>query len=77
METKPCYCIDWSVEGLRLHYIESGCEYARRVLHLMFGPRRMVIRAAKIVVKAAMYGIGCTEGEVRAKIEQQKESPTP
>lgn len=29
-------------------------------------------RAANIVLNAAMYGIGCTEGVMREKIEREK-----
>ena len=34
--------------------------------------RGMTARAATITVDAAMYGIGCVEGEVRARIEREK-----
>lgn len=34
--------------------------------------RLMTKRAATIVVDAAMFGIGCLEGEMRAKIELEK-----
>lgn len=53
-------------------------EYALRMLRLTDAPRLMSIRAATIVVEAAMFGNGCIEGEVRATIEKAKEkSPTP
>ena len=51
------------------------CEYNRRILRLVYPPRLMSLRAATIVVDAAMYGKGCIEGEVRAKIEAQKKEP--
>jgi len=37
--------------------------------------RGLTPRAASIVLNAAMYGIGCTEGKVRAEIEAQKKKP--
>ncbi len=46
-------------------------EYWERVLRLMF-IRRMTARAARTVIDAAMYGIGCVEGEVRSRIEREK-----
>lgn len=45
-------------------------EYAQRILRLVNPPRMMSVRAATIVVEAAMFGEGCIEGKVRA--EQQK-----
>ena len=50
-------------------------EYRKRVANLI-AFRGMSDRAARIVVDAAMYGIGCIEGEVRARIEAQKKKPT-
>ena len=50
-------------------------EYQNRVLDLI-EKRGMSPRAATIVIDAAMYGIGCIEGEVRAAIEAQKKKPT-
>jgi len=50
-------------------------EYEIRVVYLMT-ERDMSLRAAKIVVDAAMFGVGCIEGEVRAKVEAQKKKPT-
>lgn len=38
--------------------------------------RGMTATAAAIVVDAAMFGIGCLEGEVRARIEAQKHKET-
>ena len=49
-------------------------EYRERVATLI-AFRGMSDRAARIVVDAAMYGIGCIEGEVRARIETQKKEP--
>ena len=49
-------------------------EYRERVANLI-AFRGMSDRAARIVVDAAMYGIGCIEGEVRARIETQKKEP--
>jgi hypothetical protein len=48
-------------------------EYNRRIKELI-AYRGMTHRAAKIVVEAAMYGIGCTEGKVRAAIEYKKQA---
>lgn len=45
-------------------------EYSQRILRLTSPPRMLSIRAATIVVDAAMFGEGCIEGKVRA--EQQK-----
>jgi len=42
--------------------------YWERVQRLVLRPRSMTLRAAKIVVDAAMLGIGCTEGDVRTRI---------
>ena len=50
-------------------------EYENRVFHLVFGQRHMTVRAARIVVDAAMFGLGCIEGDVRAQIEAQKKKP--
>ena len=44
---------------------------AERIIRLQTS-RGMTPRAATIVVDAAMYGIGCTEGEVRARVEKEK-----
>ena len=52
-------------------------EYSQRIMRLVDAPRLMSIRAATITVEAAMFGIGCIEGEVRARIEAQKKSPNP
>ena len=46
-------------------------ERAERIIRLQMG-RGMTPRAATITVDAAMYGIGCVEGEVRARIEKEK-----
>ena len=51
-------------------------EYSQRIMRLVDAPRLMSIRAATITVEAAMFGIGCIEGEVRARIEAQKKEPT-
>jgi hypothetical protein len=50
-------------------------EYSQRIMRLVDAPRLMSIRAATITVEAAMFGIGCIEGEVRARIEAQKKEP--
>ena len=50
-------------------------EYSRRIMRLLNAPRLMTVRAATITVDAAMFGIGCIEGEVRARIEAQKRAP--
>jgi hypothetical protein len=34
--------------------------------------RGMTLRAARTVVDAAMFGVGCVEGEVRERIELEK-----
>ena len=52
-------------------------EYSQRIMRLVDAPRLMSIRAATITVEAAMFGIGCVEGDMRAKIEAQKKSPNP
>ena len=52
-------------------------EYSQRIMRLVDAPRLMSIRAATITVDAAMFGIGCVEGDMRAKIEAQKKSPNP
>ena len=46
-------------------------ERAERIIRLQTS-RGMTPRAATITVDAAMYGIGCVEGEVRARIEKEK-----
>ena len=49
--------------------------YWERIQRLVLRPRSMTLRAAHVVVDAAMYGIGCTEGEVRDRIAlEQKEN---
>lgn len=45
-------------------------EWVRRYQALLF--KGMSVRGAETVVDAAMFGVGCTEGEVRAKIEKAK-----
>jgi hypothetical protein len=47
-------------------------ERARRIALLTSPPRGMTLRAAETVVDAAMFGIGCLEGTVRARIELEK-----
>ena len=46
--------------------------YWERIQRLVLRPRSMTLRAAHIVVDAAMYGIGCTEGTVRKQIEEEQ-----
>jgi len=48
-------------------------ERADRITRLI-EERLMTPEAAATVVDAAMFGIGCTEGTVRARIEQEKKS---
>lgn len=52
----------------------SSCmnERAARITRLVEKPRCMTPEAAAVVVDAAMFRIGCTEGTVRAKIELDK-----
>jgi hypothetical protein len=49
-------------------------EYWRRVAKLMLRPRSMTLKAAQVVVDAAMFGEGCIEDMVRAKIQAQQEA---
>ena len=51
---------------------QGAVERSVRIQKLMDPPRRMTFEAARTVVDAAMYGIGCIEGEVRARIEAEK-----
>jgi hypothetical protein len=51
-------------------------EYSQRIMRLVDAPRLMSIRAATITVEAAMFGIGCIEGKVRAEVALTKEQPT-
>lgn len=53
---------------------EQREEYWRRVAKLMLRPRSMTLKAAQVVVDAAMFGEGCIEGMVRAKIQAQQEA---
>jgi hypothetical protein len=46
-------------------------EWASRIGRLIV-ERGMTYRAARIVVDAAMYNIGCTEGTVRKRIEEEQ-----
>ena len=48
-------------------------DYDRRLEKLL--ERGLSPREASIVLNAAMFGIGCIEGEVRARIEAQKKEP--
>ena len=50
--------------------------YGCRIQRLMNPPRLMSIRAATIVVEAAMFGNGCVEGKVREEIALTKEQHT-
>jgi hypothetical protein len=45
-----------------------------RIMRLVEAPRMMSIRAAVTVVDAAMFGIGCVEGTVRAEIQKRIEA---
>ena len=49
-------------------------DYDRRLEKLL--ERGLSPRAASIVLNAAMYGIGCTEGKVRDETERKKKEPT-
>ena len=60
-----------TIRETKYHYILHGCERARRIMNLIVN-RDMSLRAASIVVDAAMYGIGCVEGKVRDEIERKK-----
>ena len=73
------YCLSHGTE-LRYDYrsgfdlcaeCETELEWTDRVLALQVN-RGMTARAATIVVDAAMFGIGCIEGEVRERIEKEK-----
>jgi hypothetical protein len=46
-------------------------ERLTRIYKLVKG-RGMTFRAASIVIDAAMFGDGCIEGEVRARIEREQ-----
>lgn len=48
-------------------------ERARRITRLIETKPFMTPRAAAIVIDAAMFGIGCTEGRVRDRIQKEKE----
>ncbi len=54
---------------------DFGSERDVRIIRLISPPRCMTPEAAAIVVDSAMFGIGCTEGTVRAKIESEKRKP--
>lgn len=56
--------------------LEERIEYDTRILKLMMWPRLLTEHAATIIVEGAMFGIGCTEGTVRAQIEAQKAKVT-
>lgn len=58
-------------DELMLPLSDRDLEYVARIMLLVL-ERDMTPRAAKIVVDAAMYGRGCVEGQVRAKIESNK-----
>jgi hypothetical protein len=70
--TERHWCHDLTtIREMKFHYELHGCERARRIMRLIVN-RDMSLRAASIVVDAAMYGVGCIEGEVRAEIERKK-----
>ena len=50
---------------------EKRSEWCTRVMHLIL-VRKMSERAARTVVDASMFGIGCTEGTVRKLIEEKQ-----
>ncbi len=54
----------------------KACERASRITRLI-EERFMTPLAAATVVDAAMFGIGCLEGEVRAKIQAEQEKQKP
>jgi hypothetical protein len=62
------------MRGMVINFYRNW-ERDQRILHLMF-LRGMTQRAATIVVDAAMFGIGCTEGDVRTRIEKEKTDGT-
>lgn len=45
-------------------------EWEKRMQRLL--DRGLTPEAASVVLNAAMYGIGCIEGEVRARIEAER-----
>lgn len=49
-------------------------ERARRILTLVEKPRMMSMNAAVTVVDAAMSGIGCIEGEMRKRIQEEQDA---
>ena len=55
------------------HNLESWAlaERAKRITALVEKPRCMTVAAATTVVDAAMFGIGCIEGQVRKKIQEE------
>ena len=61
----------WTMDFFDQRNREIEMERAERIIRLQTG-RGMTPRAARIVVDAAMYGIGCTEGKMREKIEREK-----
>ena len=50
---------------------EKMNERAERITRLIEKPRMMNPRAAATVVDAAMFGIGCVEGDVRKQIQER------
>lgn len=50
---------------------------AKRITRLIEKPRMMTPEAAATVVDAAMFGIGCTEGQVRAAIQVRLDKGLP
>ena len=46
-------------------------EYWKRVARLVLRPRSMTLKAAQVVIDAAMFGIGCVEGAVREEQQQR------
>ncbi len=54
-------------------YSDLVAERAERITRLVEKPMMMTPQAAAVVVDAAMFGIGCVEGTVRARIQADKE----
>ena len=57
----------------QLYKSKDRDEYWERITRLVLRPRSMTLRAAHTVVSAAMYGEGCIEGTIRAKMQSEFE----
>lgn len=67
-----------SMKKITLMQVEEAlAERSARITRLIEKPRCMTPAAAATVVDAAMFGIGCIEGKVRAVVQAELDKRPP